>query len=261
MDAFCATAPAPLGHLARDRHAARRPAAGSRPADRCARGSARRTSSSATPPARSTRSTARASRSRTRPAGSPPTRSTSRSRPATASRSQTLPATARRGVRPLLQGRSCVRARDRQPGGDARAHPRRDAQPHAHGVGAADHGQPAAPRRARSGRRRRTARSPRSCGSRPSPDAVQRRFRSRSALRVASARAARPGESKSDDRLPADPRDGRAGGRVRAAVVRRVAAARAAAAERGEAGAVRVRASCPSTSRPSASRSSSIWSR
>ena len=35
--------------------------------------------------------------------------------------------TPRRGVRPLLQGRPHVRARDRQPGGDARADPRRHA--------------------------------------------------------------------------------------------------------------------------------------
>ena len=39
-----------------------------------------------------------------------------------------LPAAARRGLRPLLQGRSRLRARDRQPGGDARAHASRDAQ-------------------------------------------------------------------------------------------------------------------------------------
>ena len=78
-------------------------------------------------------------------------RADDRRRPRAARRTDDAP---RRGVRPLLQGRPCVRAGDRQPRGDARAHPRRDAQPHAHGVGAADHGQPAAPRRDRSGRGR-----------------------------------------------------------------------------------------------------------
>ena len=45
-----------------------------------------------------------------------------------------------------------VRQGDRPPGADARTDPCRDAQPHADGVGAAHHGQPAAPRRARPGR-------------------------------------------------------------------------------------------------------------
>ena len=61
---------------------------------------------------------------------------------------------ARGGLRPLFQGGARVRAGDRQPGGHARADPGRDAEPHAHGVGAADHGQPAATRRDRSGRGR-----------------------------------------------------------------------------------------------------------
>ena len=88
---------------------------------------------------------------------------------------ETLLAAARRGVRPLLQGRSYLCARHREPGGDARAHPRRDAEPHAHGVGAADHGQPDAPRRARSrgGRVPRGGRDRR--GSRRSRDIGRRR--------------------------------------------------------------------------------------
>ncbi len=55
----------------------------------------------------------------------------------------------RGGLRPLLQGRTPLRARDRQPRGHARADPRGYAEPHADGVGAADHGEPVAARRAR----------------------------------------------------------------------------------------------------------------
>ena len=117
--------PGAVGHLARDRDRRRRRAAGSRPAVRCTpRVGPTYRGRRATRPARSTRSTARASRSRTRPAGSPPTRSTSPSGPATA-RARDLRATPRRGVRPLLQGRACLRARHRQSGGHARADPRR----------------------------------------------------------------------------------------------------------------------------------------
>ena len=48
------------------------------------------------------------------------------------------------------------------PGGHARADPRRVAQPHAHGVGAADHGEPLRPDEIGPARRRPTRRSPRS---------------------------------------------------------------------------------------------------
>ena len=117
-------------------------------------GRRRPTSSSATPPAASTRSTARASTTPTRRPGWPPTSSTRRSIDADADRPAALPEAARRRVRPVLQGRPPVRPRHRAAGADARADPGRDAQPHADGVGAADHGQPAAPRRDRPGRGR-----------------------------------------------------------------------------------------------------------
>ena len=74
-----------------------------------------------------------------------------------------LPEAARRRLRPVLQGRPPVRQGDRPSGVDARVDPRRDAQPHVDGVGAADHGQPPAPRRARPRRGRLQGR----CGDRP----------------------------------------------------------------------------------------------
>ena len=58
----------------------------------------------------------------------------------------------RRRVRPVLQGGPPVRPRHRPAGADARADPGGHAEPHADGVGAADHGQPAAARRAGPGR-------------------------------------------------------------------------------------------------------------
>ena len=67
---------------------------------------------------------------------------------------QRYPKLLRGRVRPVLQGRPPVRPGHRPPGADARADAHRHAQPHADGVGAADHGQPAAPRRARPGRGR-----------------------------------------------------------------------------------------------------------
>ena len=89
------------------------------PADAC-RWAARSTprsgppgSSSATPPVRSTRSTARASTTPTRPAAWPPTCSTRRSPTGDGLAAAALPAPARRGVRPLLQGGPAVRAGDR----------------------------------------------------------------------------------------------------------------------------------------------------
>ena len=65
-----------------------------------------------------------------------------------------LPRPARGGVRPLLPRRPRLRPRHRPAGAHAAAHPRRHAVPVAHGVGAAHHGQPPAPRRARPGRGR-----------------------------------------------------------------------------------------------------------
>ena len=66
-------------------------------------------------------------------------------------------------VRPVLQGGPPVRPGHRAAGADAGAHPGRHAQPHAHGVGAADHGQPPPSRRGRPGR----SRVPRRGGHRP----------------------------------------------------------------------------------------------
>ena len=69
--------------------------------------------------------------SRTRPGAWPPSAvSAAHRRPATASRSQRYPRAARGDVRPLLEGGARVRAGDRQPGGDARAHAGRDAVAH-----------------------------------------------------------------------------------------------------------------------------------
>ena len=170
MEAFCETAPGPLGHLARDRDLRpdRRPAAHRRLGDAAGRPDLRRRRRRR--PGSSTRSTARASRWRTRPGGSRPTPSTSRSRPATASRCR--PTTqrldevyglyfkvARTFVRAI--GNPAVMRELTRVGMQSRT---------ADGVGAADHGQPAAARRARARRGRRTGRSPRSSGWRPNRD-------------------------------------------------------------------------------------------
>ncbi len=61
---------------------------------------------------------------------------------------------ARGDLRAVLEGGPGVRAGHRQPGRDARVDPGRDAVTPAHGVGAAHHGQPVAPRRARARRGR-----------------------------------------------------------------------------------------------------------
>ena len=52
----------------------------------------------------------------------------------------------RSGLRPLLQGRTTVRAGDRESGGHARTRAGRHAESSAHGVGAAHHGEPVASR-------------------------------------------------------------------------------------------------------------------
>ena len=93
--------------------------------------------------------------SRTRPGGIAAEAVSRRARaPATASRSQRYPERLDEMYGLYFKVARALRARDRQPRGDARAHPRGHAVAHAHGVGAAHHGQPAAPRRARSGRSR-----------------------------------------------------------------------------------------------------------
>ena len=71
-----------------------------------------------------------------------------------------LPRPARRGVRPVLQGRPIVRPGDRPPGAHARADPGRDEIANAHGLGPADHGEPPARRRAGPGRGRVPDRGP-----------------------------------------------------------------------------------------------------
>ena len=113
-----------LGHLAGDGDRRSRPAAGCRWAARCRRTSGRRGCSSATPPARSTRSTARASTTPTRPAGMAAGLIDEALATGDGMALQRYPRAARRRVRPLLQGRPRLRQGDRQPGAARASSPR-----------------------------------------------------------------------------------------------------------------------------------------
>ena len=167
---WAATAPGVLGHRPR-RHA--RPAHRRAPADgRLGRpeGRARRGSSSATPPGRSTRSTARASTTPTRRGAWPPSCSTRRCATGDGLAAAALPDAARGRVRPVLQGGPAASPRSSAGPALMRELTRVGMQlAVAHGVGAADHGQPAARRTSSARPRPPTGRWPASPASCPTP--------------------------------------------------------------------------------------------